>query len=218
MSRTLNLPHFLFLNGPPGSGKSTLARMITESHPSAWRESFAEPIRDMIRAVFFPEWGPLDSPRDFRDQKVKDSKLAELANLNLPDEVFDIDPTLREAMIAFSETYMKPRFGSDIFGRLCFKRCVEQTQFYSSFIIDDLGFSDEAKFIIARVGADNCHLVRLHRVGCSFSNDSRSYLSLPGVQTLDLNNNGHPTEMMDMLGVELGYTTPTATAPALRGL
>lgn len=210
-NRQLNLPHFLFLNGPPGSGKSTLAKMICEAEPSAWRESFAEPIRQMVLSVFFPECDPFAPPIDLRAQEVKNSWLIDLANIR--DSICRAEDapsaiTIRGVMIEFSEQFMKPRFGSDIFGRLCFKRCIEQTLFYQHFVIDDSGFEDEAKYIIQKVGAANCHLVRLHRSGCNFSSDSRGYISLAGVQTLDLQNNGHPSEMMDTLFIELNGKAP----------
>lgn len=202
----LNLPHFLFINGPSGSGKSTLARMICETHSEAFRESFAEPIRSMLRAVFFPDY-ITEIPYDLKSQDVKKRKLLELCRLEdeaISGGVEGNTPSVREAMIAFSENYMKPLFGSEIFGRLCFARCCEQTQFYSSFIIDDSGFADEAQYIVRRVGADNCHLIRLRRSGCNFSGDSRGYISLPAVQTDDLHNDGAPDEMISRLHLILG--------------
>lgn len=204
----LDLPHFLFINGPSGSGKSTLAKMICEQNPSAYRESFAEPIREMIRSVFFPQF-IVDFPYDLRDQTVKNLPLLQLARLlsqENPPERLGSGPSVRAAMIAFSEQYMKPLFGNDVFGRLCFARCVEQTAFYQHFVIDDSGFFEEAHHIISRVGADNCHLVRLHRPGCNFAGDSRGHIALPGVQTLDLHNNSSPSAMLDILAAELNGT------------
>lgn len=201
----LNLPHFLFINGPAGSGKSTLAEMICSSNPFAFRESFAEPIREMIYSVFFPS-DVVNRPVDLRSGPVKSTNLGVLAKLWSPMTNGDsVAPatTVRDAMIVFSEKFMKPNFGQDIFGRLLYSRCCEQTMFYQHFIIDDSGFPLEASYVISRVGASSCHLVRLHRRGHSFSGDSRNYISLPGVQTLDLHNDGTPAEMLDMLALEL---------------
>jgi hypothetical protein len=88
------------------------------------------------------------------------------------------------------------------------KRCLEQQQFYKHFIIDDVGFTDEVKFIVNFVGPDNCHLIRIHRAGFEFRGDNRNYISLPGVQTLDLNNNGDPDEMLDTLAAEFRAAEP----------
>lgn len=199
----LNLPQFLFLNGPPGSGKSTLAKLICAEQPAAFRESFAEPIREMLWGVFFPEY-MLDKPFDLRDGTIKAKRLGELARL-YPEDHSKVPPvTVRDAMIGFSEDYMKSLFGKDIFGRLLWSRACEQTAFYNHFVIDDAGFTDEVAHIVHLAGSDNCHLVRLHRRGCNFSGDSRSYLSLPRVQTLDLHNDGAPDEMLASLQLELG--------------
>lgn len=215
MNPTLALPHFLFINGPPGSGKSTLADLICASNPSALRESFAEPIRSMIYSVFFPSDGPIDYQVDLHDSATKSANLLALCRLN-HDETSLFGPTVREAMIEWSESYMKRLFGPDIFGRLLFSRCVEQTMFYAHFIIDDSGFVPEASHVISRVGADNCHLVRLHRAGCDFRSDSRGYITLPGVQTLDLNNSGHPDQMIELLAAEFnGSVLPGPTLGAL---
>lgn len=197
----LNLPKFIFINGPAGSGKSTLAEQITSLHPECFRESFAEPIRSMIYSVFFPSDGPLEYRYNLREQKIKSSRLATLAGLDI--EAGD-NPSTREVMIEFSESFMKRLFGPDIFGRLLWQRCAEQTHFYESFVVDDSGFVDEAAYVIGRVGKDNCHLVRLHRTGTHYRGDSRGYISLEGVQTLDLHNDGSPELMLQTLAIELG--------------
>lgn len=201
----LNLPHFLFINGPPGSGKSTLAEMICSENPSTARESFAEPIREMIYSVFFPS-EILDRSVDLRAGPVKGASLMKLAKLVNLEEVTVLGDTItvRQTMIDFSEIYMKKLFGNEIFGRLLFNRCVEQTAFYQHFVIDDSGFVEEASYVISRVGTSACHLIRLHRRGCSFSGDSRGYIHLPGVQTFDLHNDGSPEEMISLLQLELG--------------
>lgn len=198
----LNLPHFVFINGPAGSGKDTLANLICAQEPSAYKEGFAEPIREMIYSVFFPEM-VLERPFDLSDQTIKSKSILSLAKIE-PQFDPDFDPTVREAMIGFSEDFMKKKFGTSIFGRLLWNRCCEQSVFYEHFIISDSGFLDEAKFIISKVGADACHLIRLHRRGCSYSGDSRGYISLEGVQTLDLHNDGAPDDMLQNLQLEFG--------------
>jgi hypothetical protein len=197
----LNLPRFLFINGPPGSGKTTLSRMICETNSEATTESFASPIREMIWSVFFPEH-VVSRPFDLKDTEIKKRELVALAKIEPTDP--GSQTTVREAMIEFSENYMKKLFGEDIFGRLLWNRCYEETQFYSSFVIDDSGFVPEAAYVVSRADASVCRLIRLHRSGCNYSADSRSYITLPGVQTLDLHNDGAPDEMMQTLQLELG--------------
>lgn len=198
----MQLPKFLFINGPAGSGKSTLASLLCSSQPACWRESFAEPIRDMIRTVFFPNDGPLwEQTPDLRDGAVKKRNMLELAGLELTDGNA-LDPLVRGTMIAFSEDFMKKLFGPQIFGQLLVSRCREQELFYSTFVIDDSGFPQEASYVISQHGASSCALIRLHRDGHSFAGDSRGYISLDGVRSIDLHNNSVPLAMLDQLELE----------------
>lgn len=192
----LQLPLFTFLNGPPGSGKSTLAELLVrEGAPNVFRESFAEPIREMIRAVFYPE--------EFGDLAVRDLRTeAEKVRL-LPQTQ---TPT-RTAMISFSEHWMKPEFGGDIFGRLLLARCEAQRNWYTSFVIDDSGFPQEAHYILQNMskvfGSEAAaRLIRLHRAGCDFRGDSRGYIDL-SIPTLDLQNDGTPEAMLAHLKAEV---------------
>lgn len=198
----LNLPQFVFINGPAGSGKSTLAHLMSESAPGCWRDAFAEPIREMVRTVFFPEEGPISYEHDLKDGEVKRRNMLQLAKLTLNFE--GEDPLVRQTMIDFSEKFMKPRFGLDIFGQLLWKRCQEQSLFYKTFIIDDLGFIPEASYVADQVGKSSCIILRLHRAGCDFSGDSRSYIEIPGIRVINLYNDGAPMEMIDNLELELG--------------
>lgn len=194
----INLPKFTFINGPPGSGKSTLAELLVKNDSELYRESFANPIRDMMYAVFYPEEGPISFSFDLRNM---DSKKAFVPNLgtNAPSI------SNRQAMIGFSENYMKPLFGDDIFGRLAYARCKEQEDFYSRFIFDDSGFAGEAEYIVEQEGASNCLLIRLYRDGCNFSSDSRSHIQLrPDVQYLDIQNDATIEELFATLQLHFG--------------
>lgn len=196
----LNLPKFLFINGPVGSGKSTLAKLICNSQPRVWRESFAEPIRQMIYTVFFPEEGPVDFEINLRDGPTKAKILHDLARLEGKAPKISV----RLAMIDFSEHYMKPKFGQDVFGQLCYKRCQAQETWYDHFVIDDSGFTAEAQYVIDKAGAANCVLIHLRRAGLNFTGDSRGYIELHGTRTIDLDNDGAPMEMIDQLQLEFG--------------
>lgn len=198
--RKLNLPQFVFINGPAGSGKSTLAELLCAAEPSVWRESFAEPIRAMLWAVWYPDNDPMRPMPNLRDGAVKQSPMPIEAVAGSHDRFY----THRQEMIAFSEEYLKRRYGQRIFGKLLLRRTQEQVQWYSTFVIDDSGFAPEVEEVIDAVGKDNCHLIRLHRSGHDFRGDSRGYITLPEVQTLDLENNGAPNLMMDMLALEFG--------------
>lgn len=191
----ITLPKYTFINGPPGSGKSSLAALLCNNDRTVWRESFAQPIRDMMYAVFFPEEGPISFSFDLRDMSAKQA---------LHPYAKDAIHTNRSVMISFSENWMKPAFGNDIFGRLCYARCKEQELFYDRFVIDDSGFAHETEYIISQVGAENCLLIHLNRPGCDFAGDSRSYIDLP-ISSITLVNDGpKPESMLDALQLELG--------------
>lgn len=208
--KALNLPKYLFINGPPGSGKSTLAKLLCDAEPNCWRESFAEPIREMMAAVFLPNQSIEPGPDrvDFRDGEVKKSSLYHLAGLSpaqsMDECVNEPSISVREVMIDFSEKFMKPRFGQQIFGKLLHKRCIEQEMFYDHFIIDDSGFAPEAEYIIEREGPAACRLIHLHRNGCSFTNDSRAYVTLPNLSPITIYNNGDTRDLASQLELVFG--------------
>lgn len=197
---TINLPKYTFINGPPGSGKSTLAEILTKNDPTLYRESFVNPIRDMMYAVFYPEEGPISFSFDLRVEANKAQSMAFL-NPEQPSHTM----TNRQAMISFSEKWMKPVFGDDIFGRLAHARCKEQEDFYDRFVFDDSGFAGEAEYIIEKEGPENCLLIRLYRDGASFKGDSRSYIQLrPEVQYVDIQNDSSLEELLASLQLHFG--------------
>lgn len=202
----MNLPFFLFINGPAGSGKDTLAKLIAAAEPGAYIESFAEPIRSMIYSVFFPNDGPITYTHDLRDQKVKASPM--------PYPAFDAyyhtkeqkHYTIRQEMIAFSEEYMKRRYGPMVFGKLLWDRVQEQAMFSKHFLIADSGFVPEAEYLISKVGPQNCALIRLHREGCTYSGDSRGYIELSDVTAIDMQNNGSLDDLLQQ--VKVAFSSP----------
>jgi hypothetical protein len=199
----LDLPHIIFLNGPPGSGKKTLANLITTNDSNTYLETFGDPLRQMVYTTFFPEEGPIDYSLDLFDPTIKNENLFLKAKLDFEDRDLADIPNLdiRDTMIGFAD-YLRTSFGPDLLGRLLFKRIVDQTMYYHHFVITDTYFPEEAKFIASRVGPDQCHLIRIHRAGCEFRRDGRNYISLPEVQTLDIHNDGAPDQMLDIIAAE----------------
>jgi 2-phosphoglycerate kinase len=54
----IRLPRFTFIHGPKGTGKSTLADLLARADSGIAVCSFAEPIREALLAVFYPEYPP----------------------------------------------------------------------------------------------------------------------------------------------------------------
>jgi len=163
----------ILFNGPPRSGKDTAASFIYSSNPFIHWFRMSQPLKDMVAAFF-----TLNSTDAKVIEQHKDNKLPLL-----------FDNTFRDLQIWFSEECAKPKFGKDVFGRLA-RRRVEQS-LSSLYICSDCGFVEEAIPLLDLVGPKNILIVQIHRDGCDFTKDSRSYITLPGVQTVKLVNQGH---------------------------
>ena len=151
----------ILLNGPPRSGKDTAGQWL-----SKWLGlplvKLTAPL-DRAIAAFFQI-----SPQRW-------AYLREEGKDQPAPELFGYTP--RQVLISLGEHWAKPLLGQDVFGQLAPK--------YG--IITDVGFRPEAE---ALVQPDHTFLVRIHRPGCTFANDSRSYIDLSdlNVPTYDLNN------------------------------
>jgi hypothetical protein len=161
----------ILLNGPPRSGKDTAGRILHEvlGYPL---HKFTEPMDRALPAFvgITPErWA-------FLREHAKDKACEELGGL-LP----------REVLISFSETWAKPLFGRDIFGQLMRRSLQAQPA-----ILTDCGFRREVECVVPDYPPEEVLLLRLHRPGCTFSKDSRAYITLAdlGVRELDLENHG----------------------------
>lgn len=174
------MAYILLLNGPPRSGKDTLADMIAEQYGFTPLK-FATPLREAVPAAF-------GISQDDWEDLIEEHK-------GEPCERLD-GLTPREAQIWLSEEAIKPRFGEDFFGRVLANRIatLEQER-HRGYVISDSGFVGEAAVLKERFGAENIALMRLHREGCTFEGDSRSYIYLTDVFSADINNDGTPDDM-----------------------
>lgn len=155
------------LNGPPGCGKDTIANLITRNGAFIKRQ-FKDALYEHTARYFEVD---LDKFIHYAsDRDLKDSK--SLAGLG--------GRTPREALIYVSESVYKPRHGKQYFGDVE-ARSVEELfgrmDGNANVIYPDGGFPDE----VIRVGDtfDGILIIRLHRDGFDFSNDSRDYIYLP---------------------------------------
>lgn len=180
----MTMPHVVFLNGPPRSGKDTAGQILADIHPNAYTIKLAGALKVGTHALFRALHWDLDE--------------AKVANVMQPDALEHVkevpmpwffDKTPREAYIAVSELLCKPLFGQEFFGNIVADQIRRHSE-VGLWIITDSGFEPEARPIIHQVGKDNCTLVRLHRDGCTFAGDSRSYIDLDVANKFDLKNNG----------------------------
>ncbi len=166
----------ILLNGPPRCGKDFAGGILWDILPDAQVNKFAAQLKVRTHALYlkFDRHGLAFLHDHYEDCK------------DMPHPDFE-GATPREAYIAFSEQYVKPLHGEAQFGRWLLDQ-IQDTP-YETHIITDSGFVPEAKVLIEAFDAENITLVRIHREGCGFSSDSRSYLELP-VKTIDIVNAG----------------------------
>lgn len=184
----------LILNGPPRSGKDTLSEMLRrgEHFEGLLSCSFKRPLQDIAAAVIGM------NPIDFMDryEDIKDKPLQNGLNM-----------TVRQLMIKISEDWIKPIAGKRYFGDQALKTIlshgIQQRGLVNPYqlkmpgataVFTDGGFGDEVLPFIEHLGYENVHIVRIHRKGFDFTEDSRKYLCdiedprLAGCQFYDITN------------------------------
>ena len=176
------MPHqVIMFNGPPRSGKDTAGLFILEEYNDVRLFKMAEPLKQATMAMFgltFEQVRRLETIGSLD----KDKPMDELMGFSW-----------RQMLIWLSEQCMKPKFGDDIFGELMARRISAPTSCTMT-VITDCGFDLELIPVIRTVGAMNCHIIRLHREGCTFDGDSRSYVFTkrapsPQLHVYDIKNN-----------------------------
>ncbi len=170
----------ILVNGPPRCGKDTVGGIIVKGRVVGWEartDKFARIIKERTHALY----GLINSdtlcpqPYDYYET-CKDR----------PNTYF-LGLSPREAYIEVSE-FMKQTHGHDIWGKLLLEDLLRRDQ-PDVLVITDSGFQPEVEVLIRQWGAENFTLLRLHREGCDFSNDSRNYVTLKGVRTVEIENN-----------------------------
>lgn len=172
-------PRVLMLNGPPRSGKDSVAAALAAKDNSVIRVSLAAPLKLAVHHTF-----------NVPDKSVEAYELSK----DEPNEHFFGDSP-RQAYIKFSETYMKPNYGNDVWVKLAIRYAQQQvvakafTGILNPVIVfTDIGFIEEVNGILNEYQLNNCGLVRLSRQGTSFMNDSRSYIEHPSLCSFDIEN------------------------------
>ena len=171
-------PKLILFNGPRHSGKDTAALHVAEIL-NAYHFKFSAPIKAAIKTAFNLSSQDVDYLESIKTQ---------------PTPIL-FGKSYVEAQISFSEEWAKPSFGQDVFGRWAVNaiRDVEAKSYirkYDLFVSSDSGFACEAWPIIENLfGVEDTLLVRVYRQGKNFDGDSRSYIELPGVETVEIENN-----------------------------
>lgn len=169
----------LLLNGPPRCGKDTIAQGLKTRYPHIVLEKLALPLRECVNEL---------EPRAKDDEWFESHK--DIVKIN--------GLTLREYMIKhYRETaewsgaqWLANQFVSRLHG------LKSQT-----IVVTDLGRQCEANEISYVIGHANVRVVCVRRIGCTFANDSREYVTLPyPPQTRHFTNvEDHPEIIIDAI-------------------
>ena len=171
-------PKLILFNGPRHSGKDTAALHVAEML-NAYHFKFSAPIKAAIKTAFNLSSQDVDYLESIKTQ---------------PTPIL-FGKSYVEAQISFSEEWAKPSFGQDVFGRWAVNAIRDvlakaYIRKYDLFVSSDSGFACEAWPVIENLfGVENTLLVRVYRQDKNFDGDSRSYIELPGVETVEIENN-----------------------------
>lgn len=172
----------ILLNGPPGSGKDTAAGLLTSSIHGAAHKEFKQALRRLTAEHYGVALEPFAA--QCADRVAKETPRADLGG-----------KTPRGALIHVAEEVIKPKHGGDYFGKCAADDC-EPGVFN---VFSDCGFPAEIDTMVERFGAANVCVIRLHRDGCGFAGDSRSYVGKDNVRVWDVYNDSSK----EMLCLEL---------------
>lgn len=175
----------ILLNGPPRSGKDSAALAIEDFCIERGLGIAHDKMSLPNKAAFAGMMG-LSIEDDFRVEPWEGKKEEIIPKLGT---------SYRQWQIDFSERFMKPAYGEDIFARLL----IDRIDFYGDpkysievAVISDCGFQIEVDTLL-KDGRYDPLLIRCHRPGFTFEGDSRQYVNLrniEGSRALDLHNNG----------------------------
>lgn len=154
----------ILLNGPPRSGKDEAAKILKSYlviNTRVYHEKFSAPIKRAFASA----------------------ANARIENFNVDyyeehkEEVIPwLGVSYRQWQIDFSEKFMKPLYGENIFGRMLLDRLEERKHDGAICIVSDCGFQIEFETLLAAFDPADILLIRLYREGCSFKGDSREYV------------------------------------------
>jgi hypothetical protein len=172
----------ILFNGPPRAGKDTASRIFREllgdSHTSG-HEKFSRPLKGAFAGMM-----NVHMNEDFVVDHYEDHK----------DEIVpELDVSFRRWQQDYSEKFMKPLYGKDVFARLLIGR-IDRIPWFSRpdfIVVSDCGFQNEVDYVLDQKMFWQIYVVRIMRNGTSFEGDTREWVRHPS-RRYDINiyNNG----------------------------
>ena len=189
----------MLLNGPPSSGKDTAAVAIQRQLTAQFDVIISIDRLSMpIKRAFA---GTVDIPID------------NLGNVKYFESIKETPLTIlngksyRQWQIDFSEKFMKPLYGEDIFARLLIDRIktyLAQHGIPDILIIPDCGFQIELDTLVTELNPKHITLFHLVRPGTDWSKDSRGYVSHPEIRIHEIHNTNKSTFESLMVNIAKG--------------
>lgn len=181
----------VLFNGPPRSGKDTAAALLGDLLAKRGvlygTYSFASPLKKAAHALY-----GLNVPeKHFEDRKDKPA-----------DEFFGGTP--RRVYIDLSERAAKPIWGNDFFAKVAAQA---MSRMKSHVVVSDCGFQHEIDVLKKSFPIGNILLIKMHRKGCDYSNDSRSYIKHDEDATFNIMNDqtiDHLRQDLDQILTHIG--------------
>ena len=184
-------PILIFFNGPPRCGKDTAVgqalALFADKDIRVTQCEFKAPLRNMAIALS-------------NLNHAEATHIEYCGDKDAPEKLIPHNRSWRQWLIHISENVMKPMFGPDVFGELMLRHIQELALNYAApqvICFSDCGFEPELN-VLHTAGYD-CVLIRMHRAGCDFSNDSRNFVYLNGVYSVDMFNNGDIAALYDKI-------------------
>lgn len=160
----------IVINAPPRSGKDEICKLLVKESPNVAHEEVKELLFQIAvssAGITRPLWDALYT----REYKEKPTPYLQINGVQCSP---------REWMIHCSETIVKPHFGKSAFGRAAVERLKNNYASDEIIIYSDGGFAEELAELsdYAYGTGGEFFLARVHREGCDWGNDSRTWLSL----------------------------------------
>lgn len=157
----------IVLNGPPRAGKDTAIEILADVFPDGDVYQFFRPIKELLHE----ELG-LSVPYDFYEE-TKDVPLPEFGGM-----------TPRRAYIDKGDR-MQAELGHSVLTDTYFSAIASSN---APILITTCGMDSEALEIASIFGVENTLVLRIHREGCDFSQDSRSWVHSEHLNIKDVRN------------------------------
>lgn len=166
--------YLIGLSGPPRSGKDTLGNLVAGILREKGVEVEVHALSLPMRLAVYGMLGLEYSVEHYEANKDREIPLG-------GGKVTSI----RQEMISLSEHHVKPRLGHGWWGNALINRTRLGT---GVIIVTDMGFPAEHDVFVDLLGKSHCAWIHVHREGCDFSKDSRSYVG----KGCHIHNDGDP--------------------------